>query len=171
MLADLWGTVNTVVIPNDDDCIADVGDGSGGVEGGGGNNDLAVPPDSSTPPLVVLVVVVIFDATSLLPAGAPVDCGILPPLGGNTCLCEGDHRGGIPPTARGGTANGGGSCSLVLNGEPCDRRGTTTAADGGNCLSRPLSAALTMITSATMWRGGARNLRPFFPANPSAGTT
>jgi hypothetical protein len=59
---------------------------------------------------VVLIVIVIFDATSLLPAVAPVDHGILPPLDGNTRQRDGDHGGGMPPTACGGTANvGGGS--------------------------------------------------------------
>jgi hypothetical protein len=33
MSADLWGTVNTVVVPNCDDCNVDIGDGSGGVKG------------------------------------------------------------------------------------------------------------------------------------------
>ncbi len=46
------------------------------------------------PPFVVLVVVVAFDATSLLPAVAPVDCAILPPLGGDTRQCGRDHGGG-----------------------------------------------------------------------------
>jgi hypothetical protein len=39
MSADLWGTVNTVVVPNVNKCIADVGDSSGGIEGGGGDDD------------------------------------------------------------------------------------------------------------------------------------
>jgi hypothetical protein len=58
---------------------------------------------------VVLVVVVVFDATSLLLAMAPVNHGILPPLNDNTRRSDGDHGGGIPPTACGGTANVGGS--------------------------------------------------------------
>jgi hypothetical protein len=59
---------------------------------------------------VVLVIVVVFDTTSLLPAVAPVDHGILPPLDGITRRRDGDHGGGIPLTACGGTANvGGGS--------------------------------------------------------------
>jgi hypothetical protein len=58
---------------------------------------------------VVLVVVLIFDAISLLPAVTPVDHRILSPLNGNTQQRGGDHRGGIPPTACGGTANVGGS--------------------------------------------------------------
>jgi hypothetical protein len=44
MLADLWGTENTIAVPNGNNCIADVGNGSGGIEGGGGDDDLAVPP-------------------------------------------------------------------------------------------------------------------------------
>jgi hypothetical protein len=61
--------------------------------------------------VVVLVVVVVFNATSLLPAVAPVDHGILPPLNGNTRRRDGDHEGGIPLMACGGTANIGGSSS------------------------------------------------------------
>jgi hypothetical protein len=61
--------------------------------------------------VVLVVVVAVFDATSLLPAVAPVDHGILPPLDGNTRWRDGDHGGGIPPTACGGTANGGGGGS------------------------------------------------------------
>ncbi len=111
MLADLWGTVNTIIFPNGNNCIADVGDGSSSIEGGGGKDDSAVPR-LLPPALVVLVVVVVFNATSLLPTMAPVDRGILPPLGGNTRWCDGDHGEGIPLMARGGTANigtGGGS--------------------------------------------------------------
>ncbi len=65
--------------------------------------------------MAVLVIVIIFDTTSLLPAVAPVNNGILPPLNGNTRWRDRDHRGGIPPTACGGTTNvrgghgGGGS--------------------------------------------------------------
>jgi hypothetical protein len=50
---------------------------------------------------VVIVVVVVFNATSLLPAVAPVDHGILPPLDGNTRRRDGDHGGGIPPMSNG----------------------------------------------------------------------
>jgi hypothetical protein len=57
---------------------------------------------------MVLVIVVVFDATSLLPAVAPIDRGILPPLGGETRQCDGDHGGGIPLTVRDGTNNVGG---------------------------------------------------------------
>jgi hypothetical protein len=95
MSADLWGTVNTVVIPNCDYCNAKVGDGSGSAKGGGGDDDLAVPLPPP-PPLVVLVVIVVFDASSLLPAVATIDSGILPPLGSNTRQRDRDHRGGIP---------------------------------------------------------------------------
>jgi hypothetical protein len=59
--------------------------------------------------VVVLVIGIIFDATSLLPAVSPINHGILPPLDGNTRQRDGDHRGGIPPTACGSTANFGGS--------------------------------------------------------------
>jgi hypothetical protein len=84
MSADLWGSVNTITVPNCDYCNAEVGDGSGGAKGGGGNDDSAVPLPPPSPPLVVLIVVVLFDASSLLPAMATVNRGILPPLGGNT---------------------------------------------------------------------------------------
>ncbi len=83
MLADLWGLVNIVIVPNGDDCNADIGNGSGSIKGGGGGDDSVVPLPTP-PPLVILVVIVIFDATSLLPAMAPIDHWILPPLGGNT---------------------------------------------------------------------------------------
>ncbi len=33
MLSDLWGMVNTIVVPNGDDYNADVGDSSGGIKG------------------------------------------------------------------------------------------------------------------------------------------
>jgi hypothetical protein len=66
---------------------------------------------------VVLVVVVVFDATSLLPAVAPVDHGILPHLDGNTRRRDGDHGGGIPRTACGGTANVGGSSGCGGGGD------------------------------------------------------
>jgi hypothetical protein len=58
---------------------------------------------------MVLVIVVVFDATSLLPAVAPIDRGIPPPLGGDTRLRTGDHGGGIPPTVHSGTTNVGAS--------------------------------------------------------------
>jgi hypothetical protein len=55
---------------------------------------------------------------------APVDHGILPPLGGNTRQCNGDHGKEIPPTACGGTANvgsgsgsGGGSSGRSSGGD------------------------------------------------------
>ncbi len=83
MLADLWGMVNTLIVPNCNYCNVEVGDGSGDAKGGGVNNNLAVPPPPP-PPLVELVVVILFDASFLLPAVATVNCRILPPLGGNT---------------------------------------------------------------------------------------
>ncbi len=67
--------MNTVVVPNNNDCNTDVGDGSSGIKGGKGDDNSAVPPPPP-PPHVVLVIVVVFDATSLLPAVAPVDRGI-----------------------------------------------------------------------------------------------
>ncbi len=57
---------------------------------------MAVPPPPP-PPFVVLVVLIIFDASSLLPTVAPIDCGILPPLGDDARRRNGDHGGGIPP--------------------------------------------------------------------------
>jgi hypothetical protein len=112
MLADLWGMVNTIIIPNGNDWNADIGNGSSSIKGGGGDNDLAVPPPPP-PPLVVLVVIVaVFDATSLLPAMAPVNFRILPPLGSNTQRHDRDHGGGIPLTARVGIANAG-SLSII----------------------------------------------------------
>ncbi len=107
-MADLWGMVNTVVLPNCNNCNADVGDGSSGIKGGGGNNDSAGPLPLPPPPPVVLVIVVVFDASSLLPTVAPVNRGILPPLGGDTRWRNGDHGGGLPPMARGGMADVGG---------------------------------------------------------------
>jgi hypothetical protein len=65
---------------------------------------------------VVLVLIVVFNATSLLPTGAPIDHGILPPLDGNTRRRDGDHGGGIPPTACSGTANIGRSSSRSSGG-------------------------------------------------------
>jgi hypothetical protein len=104
---------------------------------------------------VVLVIVVVFDATSLLPAVAPVDHGILPPLGGDTRRCDdGDHGGGIPPTARGGTTNvGGGGGRGCGSGNPKRRmtREMTAAAAAAEvviCQSRLPSMATTRITSA-----------------------
>jgi hypothetical protein len=119
MLVDFWGMVNTIIIPNGNNCITDVGNGSGGVKGGGGNDILTVSPPPPSPPLVLLVIVIVFNATSLLPAVAPVDRQILPPIGSNTHQCNGDHGEEIPLTACGGTTNvgagGGGGCSRDLN--------------------------------------------------------
>jgi hypothetical protein len=50
MSADLWGMVNTIVVPNGDDYNADGGDGSGGVKGGEGDDDSAVPPPPTPHP-------------------------------------------------------------------------------------------------------------------------
>jgi hypothetical protein len=75
MSADLWGAVNTIIVPNRDDCISNVGDGSDGVKGEGGDDNSAMPPPPP-PPLVLLVVVVVIDDTSLLPTVAPIDDGI-----------------------------------------------------------------------------------------------
>ncbi len=108
MSVDLWGMVNAIIIPNSNDYNADVGNGSSGVKGGEGDNDLVVPPPPPPLSIVVLVIVIIFDTTSLLPAVAPIDRGILPPLGSNTQRRDRDHGRGIPPTARGGTNNVGG---------------------------------------------------------------
>jgi hypothetical protein len=53
---------------------------------------------------VVLVIIIVFDTTSLLPAVAPVDHGILPPLDGNTRwrnITEEEYlrrRAAAPPT-------------------------------------------------------------------------
>jgi hypothetical protein len=54
MLADLWGMVNAIVVPNSNDYNADICDGFGGVKGGEGDNDSAVPPPLPLPSLVVL---------------------------------------------------------------------------------------------------------------------
>jgi hypothetical protein len=51
MSLNLWGVVNTVIVPNCNYCNAEVGDGSGKPKGGGGNNDSAVPPPPPPPPL------------------------------------------------------------------------------------------------------------------------
>jgi hypothetical protein len=107
ILADLWGTVNTIIIPNGDNCNANIGNGSGGIKGGGATTTRQCP--HLLPSLVVLVIVIVFDATSLLPTMAPANCGILPPLGGDNWQRDGDHGGGIPLTSRGGTADVG-SC-------------------------------------------------------------
>ncbi len=72
---------------------------------------------------VVLVVIIIFNATSLLPTVASVNHGILPPLNGNTRRRDGDHGGGIPPTAFGGTANVGGSSGRGGSGGSSGRSG------------------------------------------------
>ncbi len=81
--------VNTIIIPNGNNCNADIGNSSGGIKGGGGNDNSVVPPPPP-PPLVLLVIIVVFDATSLLPAVAPINHEILPHLGGDTQHCNGD---------------------------------------------------------------------------------
>jgi hypothetical protein len=88
---------------------------------------------------VVLVVVVIFDATSLLPAVAPVDHGILPPLDGNTRRRDGDHGGGIPLTACGGPANVGGSSSRGGGGGGSSGRGRGSGGNSKQRTMQPLS--------------------------------
>ncbi len=79
-------------------------------------------PHLLPPSLMVLIIVIIFNATSLLPAVAPVDCGILLPLGSNTWQRDGDHGGGIPPTAGRGTndIDSGGGCGRG-GGDPKQR--------------------------------------------------
>ncbi len=84
MSADLWGTANSVVVPNCNYCNAEVGNSSGSTKGGGGDDDSAVPLPPPPPPRMVLVIIVFFDASSLLPTVVTIDCGILPPLGSDT---------------------------------------------------------------------------------------
>jgi hypothetical protein len=72
------------------------------------------------PPLVVLIVVIVFDATSFLPAVAPINHWILPPLGntpvGAAEIAEEEYlqrRVAAPPSAVG--TNGSGSRSHGLD--------------------------------------------------------
>ncbi len=83
-MADLWGMVNTVVVPNCNYCNVEVALSSGSANGGGGDDDSVVPPPPPPLPLLVLIIILVFDASSLLPAVVTVDRGILPPLGGDT---------------------------------------------------------------------------------------
>jgi hypothetical protein len=142
MLADLWWMVNTIVVPNSDDCNTDVGNSSGSIKRGGRDYDLVVPPLRMTrwcpcllPPPLVLLVIVIFNATSLLPTMAPVNRGILPPPGGNTQWRNGDQRGRIPPMAHGGTANIGAISSGSPDGNR-EQRTTRLSQDNGSSSSR-----------------------------------
>ncbi len=86
MSADLWGMVNAIVLPNSDDYNADVGDSSSGIKGGEGDDDSAVPLPPPPPPswYSSSLSSLMPTPSSLLPAVAPVNRGILPPLGGNT---------------------------------------------------------------------------------------
>ncbi len=121
--------VDTVVVPNYDDCNEDVGDGSGDIEGGGGDK-LVVPHLLPPPPLlVVLVDVVVFNASSLLPAVAPINRGILPPLGSATEIMEEEYLQlctATPPMLALPAAR-------ISNGERRNRCGTMTAAAADGC--------------------------------------